>query len=123
MQSGDRLFYLDWMRVFATIAVFFFHCARFFDTYWWHVKNDEPDLVLIGVVLFIGTWLMPTFFLISGISTFHMFDHFSFKTYAAARIKRLLIPFLFGIFFIVPPQVYCERLTHNQFKGSFIDFI
>lgn len=123
MQSGDRLFYLDWMRVLATIAVFFFHCARFFDTFWWHVKNDEPDLILIGVVLFIGTWLMPTFFLISGISTFHMFDHFNVKTYAAARIKRLLIPFLFGVFFIVPPQVYCERLTHNQFQGSFIDFI
>jgi hypothetical protein len=34
-----RLYYLDWLRVLAMFTIFFFHNARFFDFYDWHVKS------------------------------------------------------------------------------------
>ena len=34
-----RRYDLDWLRVFAILAVFFYHSARFFDLDGWHIKN------------------------------------------------------------------------------------
>jgi hypothetical protein len=38
------------------------------------------------------------------------------------RLKRLLVPLIFGIIFIVPPQVYIERLDKGQFSGSYLSY-
>jgi peptidoglycan/LPS O-acetylase OafA/YrhL len=35
----QRRYDLDWLRVFAILAVFFYHSARFFDLGGWHIKN------------------------------------------------------------------------------------
>ena len=37
------------------------------------------------------------------------------------RLRRLLVPVIFGILVIVPPQVYMERLTQG-FNGNFFNF-
>lgn len=73
---------------------------------------------------------MPLFFLLSGISTSFALNFRTGKQYAKERVKRLLIPLIFGILMIVPPQVYYERLAwwsetrHSpiNFNGSYIDF-
>ncbi len=37
-------------------------------------------------------------------------------------MQRLLLPLAFGMFFIIPPQVYYERLFQGQTFGSFAEF-
>jgi peptidoglycan/LPS O-acetylase OafA/YrhL len=37
--TGERCYYVDWLRVLAMLLIFLFHCARFFDHGGWHVKN------------------------------------------------------------------------------------
>jgi glucan biosynthesis protein C len=34
----ERRHDIDWLRVLATLTIFLFHCARFFDTFDWHIK-------------------------------------------------------------------------------------
>ncbi|MEM7513197.1 MAG: acyltransferase, partial [Bacteroidota bacterium] len=41
------------------------------------------------------------------------------KQFVSERASRLLIPLIFSIFFIVPPQLYFERLLDGDFTGSF----
>jgi hypothetical protein len=42
--------------------------------------------------------------------------------FAVERIKRLFIPLVFGMIFIIPPQVYIERLDKNQLDGNYFNF-
>ena len=117
-----RNYALDWLRVFAMFTVFLFHCARFFDKQDWHVKNPQPDTILTFIVLFLAQWIMPLFFILSGISSYYSLGFRNAGAYIRGRFKRLMIPLIFGIFVLIPPQVYFERVSHFQFKGSFIQF-
>ncbi|WP_316568660.1 acyltransferase family protein [Neobacillus sp. YIM B06451] len=115
---------LDWLRVLATFAVFSYHILMFFNPWPWHVKNGETDsLGVLLVSLVIGTWIMPLFFAISGMTASISFQKRPMKSYLKERLARLGIPLLFGVVFLTPPQVYAERISHHQFEGSFLSFM
>ncbi|PKL16298.1 MAG: hypothetical protein CVV49_16915 [Spirochaetae bacterium HGW-Spirochaetae-5] len=118
-----RHYYLDWLRVTGMGIIFFFHNARFFDYEGWHIKNTE---LTFGATVFIGItsqFIMPLFFLLSAYAIYYALQHRSKKDFARERVIRILIPLIFGIFTIIPPQVYIERVTHGEFTGSFFQFI
>ncbi|MEP6612940.1 MAG: acyltransferase family protein [Mucilaginibacter sp.] len=121
--NTERQYYLDWLRVITICLVFLFHCSRFFDADDWHVKNVvvSPVATLFG--FFMVQWMMPLFFFISGASTWLALQSKTGGKFLNDRIKRILVPLIFGIFILSPHQVYLERLSHHQFTGSFIDFI
>jgi hypothetical protein len=118
----ERDFAIDWLRVFAMLMVFLFHCGRFFDEGWWHVKNNQLDFGITIFVLFLSQWIMPLFFILSGISSNYALSFRKPGEYLRSRIHRLFIPLVFGIFVLIPPQVYIERVSHHQFEGSFFQF-
>ncbi len=105
----------------ATILLF--HGALYLSTIVYQVKSDQTSVVANAVVIMIDLWVMPLFFLISGMSTF-----FALRTRRAAvfireRALRLLVPFVFGVVVvIVPLQVYLQRLQEGAFSGSFWAF-
>lgn len=104
-------------------TVFLFHNNRFFDTDGWHVKSAETSQASTMITVFAVQWMMPLFFILSGIGSYHALAHQRWPQYLGSRVKRLLVPLLFGIFVIIAPlQVYLERITHNQFEGSFWSF-
>ncbi len=115
-----RRYDVDWLRVLGMIVVFLFHNARFFDTDGWHVKSPRTTEAVTMVVIFTVQWMMPLFFLLSGIGAYHALAHQKWPQYLLARVKRLAVPLVFGIFvFIAPWQVYLERVSQNQYSGSF----
>ncbi len=118
-----RRFELDWLRVLAILAIFFFHSARFFDPSDWHVKNSTtyPGLDLPAAIVL--NWIMPLVFVISGASTYYALSKRSAAEFLRDRSLRLLVPLLVGIFTHAMWQVYLDRITHHQFAGSFIDFV
>jgi glucan biosynthesis protein C len=119
----ERAVYLDWLRVFATAAVFLFHCARFFDADGWHVKSARQSPVATGFVVFSVQWLMPLFFLVSGASVWLSLGRRAPGEFVRERLWRLGLPFVFGVFVLIPPQVYLERLSQGRFEGSFVQFL
>jgi hypothetical protein len=42
--------------------------------------------------------------------------------YIGDRVVRLLIPFIFGILVLVPPQIYYKLLNHQEYLGSYVQF-
>ena len=114
---------IDWLRVFATLVVFCFHNARFFDYGDWHVKNDELTVAMTVFVGFLSLqWMMPLFFVLAGAGTRFSLGFRTPGQYVKERFKRLLIPFIFGLLVLIPPQDYCEQVTHAAYQGTYFQF-
>ncbi|MEN8702171.1 acyltransferase family protein [Bacillus infantis] len=122
-QQKSRHYDLDWIKVLAMLIVFLYHCSMFFNSFQWHVKNNEINRTYIELFsLAVGNWIMPVFFAISGISTYYALKKRHSGAFMKERAARLGIPLLLGIFVLSPPQVYIERVTGDQFEGSFFQF-
>ncbi len=118
----ERLYYLDWLKVFAILMVFIFHNAHFFDPIDWSLKNDTQSSSMTIIFLLIHFWSMPLFFFLAGAGTKYALKFRSRKEYVFERIKRLLIPFCIGMLILAPPQGYVESMEKLKYKGSFIDY-
>jgi peptidoglycan/LPS O-acetylase OafA/YrhL len=122
-QTVQRRYDLDWLRVFAILSVFIYHSTRFFDRWFWHIKNPVPHAGVEVLQSFMTTWMMPFIFLISGASIFYAMKKGGIGTFFKDKALRLLIPLLVAVFTYSPLQVYLERITHGQFQGSFVEFL
>lgn len=109
----SRRYYLDWLRILATLLLIPYHTARIFDTAPYYLKNETTYLGF-GIVLgFIDLWFMPLFFFVAGAVAKYSLENRSKTQYIWERFKRLLLPFLFGIFIFIPPITYYGFLFHN----------
>jgi hypothetical protein len=88
----------------------------------WHIKNKETSYLLMEFNFWLSRFRMPLLFFISGTVTYFMMQRRSSGSFIKLRLRRLLVPLLVGIFFIVPPQIYMERLTQG-FKAITSIFI
>lgn len=118
-----RRYDLDWLRVLAILTVFFYHCGRFFNSEWWHVKNTETSVVADIFISNLNLWNMPLIFLISGASIVFALKPGKTARFLRERLTRLLVPLAFGILVLAPPQMYLENLTHDQFQGNFTQYL
>ena len=109
MKKLVRRYDVDWLRILLILSVFVFHIGMFFNTFHWHVKNNVQVPELNRLMSFLHIWRMPLLFFISGAGTCYALGKKSIKKYASDRNKRLMIPFLFGVFTLVPIQVYLEK--------------
>ncbi|MFX1338915.1 MAG: acyltransferase family protein [Promethearchaeota archaeon] len=117
---------LDWLRIFATLMIFFFHSARAFDGIPWEIKNTETHIGFTIFIIFTASWIMPLFFLLSGMSSYYALGKRTPTELIKERSKRLMIPYIFGICTVLSLQVYYEALFGNDwlpaFKGNFLEF-
>jgi peptidoglycan/LPS O-acetylase OafA/YrhL len=121
--STSRRYALDWLRVLAILMIFIFHSGRFFDLGDWHVKNAHTYFGVEVWSSFLASWGMPFIFAISGASTFYSLGKRGRGQFVKDRTLRLLVPLVVGIFSHCALQIYLERITHGQFRGSFWDFL
>lgn len=119
-QQPDRQYYIDWLRILLILSVFLFHVGMIFNTWGWHVKNDlQYGGIFQRIMAFLHVWRMPLLFLISGAGTYFALGKRTLAQYLGERFKRLFIPFLVGVFTLVPVQVYIEKATSYS---SLLDF-
>lgn len=120
---GARRYDVDWLRVLAFSAVFFYHCGRFFDESDWHIKNGATSALVSTLKSIFDLWGMPLIFVISGASIYFALRPGGAGRFLRERALRLLAPLAIGILALAPPQTYLERLTHGEFQGSFLAFL
>ncbi|MFC2030910.1 acyltransferase [Chloroflexota bacterium] len=123
-RKPKRLYYLDWLRVILIFGVFLFHSVHPFDAVLdWHIKNAERSGAITAILLLIGPWGMPLFFLVAGAGSKFALRRRSNRQYIGERVSRLLIPFIVGTILLSPFQRYLEALHFGDFQGSFLSFI
>jgi peptidoglycan/LPS O-acetylase OafA/YrhL len=87
-----RHYYLDWMRILASLFVFFVHSSKIFDVHTTVVFNAQRSLILTAFREFTLIWLMPLFFVISGAAVFLASRFQKTGGFIKSRILRILVP-------------------------------
>lgn len=117
-----RRYDIDWIRVLVFDILIFFHVGMFFNTWGWHIKNNELVDWLQFPMAFTSQWRIPILFVVSGMGTRFALSYRSGNQYIKERFERLFIPLVVGMLIIVAPQVYFERVADGDFAGSFFAF-
>lgn len=122
MQS-ERHYYIDWLRVLGMLVVLMFHSARFFDLIGWDLKNKEVSSTVTIFIVFVNFWIMPLFFMLAGAGTIFSLKVRTKTEFVKERFYRLIIPYFFGLFILVPPQRYLSALQKGQYNGETLSFL
>lgn len=120
--TRERRYDLDWIRVIAFSILILFHTGMMFNTWGWHVKNNITSTLPELPMQWLHQWRMPLLFVISGTAAAFLLKRFSVREYSANRMRRILVPLLFGMLVVIPPQVYFERLFQGVSFPSFAAF-
>lgn len=107
---------LDWLRVIAFGLLVIYHVGMYYVSWDWHVKSPAASIAPEPFMLLTSPWRMSLLFLISGVATAFMFER-----QPAGLLRRrswqLLLPLLFGMAVIVPPQAYYQVV--EQLPGGY----
>ncbi|MEM1048187.1 MAG: acyltransferase [Pseudomonadota bacterium] len=124
MVSAARRHDIDALRSIAVLLLVVFHTARLFDAEPWHMKDlSVPYWAADLIVRILNVWQMPLLFLLAGISAAYALNRRSGWQFLRERAARLLVPLGIGIFVLVLPQVYVERISRGvPLRMSPIDF-
>lgn len=109
MSTITRRYDIDWLRVIAIGLLLVYHVAIAFQP--WGVmvgfittKNTWEALWIPMSML--NVWRIPLLFLVSGMGVYFALQNRSWKQLLLERSSRILLPFVFGMFVIVPVHVY-----------------
>ncbi|WP_461106891.1 acyltransferase family protein [Spirosoma koreense] len=120
--SAQRRHDLDWLRVIAILTLLFYHTGMIYVSWGWHIQSPKHSEPMEFVMRWLHLWRMPLLFFISGGGTYFALRNRSLGAYAGERFRRLFVPLVFGMFVIVPPQIYIEWLFRGRFAGSYGEF-
>ncbi len=118
-KNQQRRHDLDWLRLIAIAILLFFHTGMWFNEWGWHVKNNETSTTFQYWMIWSHYFRMPLLLFISGAGTYMALGKRTPKQFAGERFRRLFIPLVFGIFVVVPPQIYYEHIKEYASYGEF----
>ena len=121
--TASRRSDLDWLRVLAFGLLIAYHAGMAWSGWSWHLTSADDIDWLREAMRFVNRWRMPLIFVVSGAAIMLALGSRPAGVFAMDRVRRLLVPLVFGMIVIVPPQVYLERLHRGQFTGSFFDWL
>ncbi len=120
----DRLIFLDWVRILAFGLLVLYHVGMYFVSWDFHIKSPHSGTAIEPLMRLTNPWRMDLLFLVSGAATsFMLLREGASGQLLRLRAKRLLIPLLFGIMVVVPPQSWLEVMQKHHYTGSYIDFM
>ena len=127
MPAMERRLDLDWIRIAAFFLLILYHVGMYYVSWDWHVKSPHAGEALEPLMLFSSPWRLSLLFLVSGVATAFLFDKARRSLapdpragrFIGPRSARLLLPLLFGMLVIVPPQSYYEVV--EQLPGGYRD--
>ena len=118
----NRLYFIDYIRVFAFLLLILFHSALPFVSYNWEVKNEQKSEILMSIVLWFHQWRLPLLFFISGVGIYFSLKTRNILKFTIERFRRLFIPLVFAMLFTIPIQVYVEYLQKGRVTGTYFEF-
>ena len=116
-----RKYYIDNLRWLILLVLIPYHIAQAWNT--WNEPNYiffEGNRFISSIIVFFSPYFMPLLFLLAGISTRYALKKRTGREYLTERVKRLLVPLLFGTIVLMPVMTYIADLFHNSYNGGFI---
>ena len=121
--GSRRAYFIDWLRILAVLLLFPFHTLRVFNNEAFFVKAAPVSEWVGGVLGFISVWHMQLLFLLAGCSTYYALRKRSGRQYSWERVKRLLVPLVFGFFILIPPQTWYGGRFNSGYTGSYWHYL
>jgi hypothetical protein len=121
-QSSERRVDLDWVRIGAFGLLIFYHVGMLYVSWQFHIKSAHRIAALEPLMLVVNPWRLALLFLVSGVATRFMLLKYTIRWLLRARSFRLLIPLIFGMLVIVPPQAYDQVAESLGYPAGFLDF-
>lgn len=119
--AAPRQYFLDWLRILVFALLVPYHVGMYYVSWDWHVKSPQPHPGLEIFMQLSSPWRLGLLFFIAGAAS-----HFLLRRgggFVRSRSKRLLLPLLFGVLVVVPPQAYFEVVTKLNYGGSYLEFM
>jgi glucans biosynthesis protein C len=116
MSTLNRRFDLDWVRVIAIGLLLIYHVAIGFQP--WGVMigfiaNKKSWESLWIPMTMLNVWRIPLLFFVSGMGVYFALQNRTWKQLLRERARRILVPFIVGIFLIVPIHTYFWQYHYN----------
>lgn len=116
-----RKYYIDNLRSLAILLLFPFHAAQIWSGgeysgfYIWSHTNT----VLYVFSTAVYPWYMTLLFAIAGMSCKYALLKRTNKQFVVERVKKLIIPFFFGVLALVPVMTYTAEVFFNGYTGTY----
>lgn len=118
----QRHFGLDWLRIGAFAILIFYHIGMVFVPWGFHAKLAAEEWVTVPMMLS-NPWRLSLLFVVSGYASRALFKRSTGAlAFAANRSARLLVPLVFGMLVVIPPQPWVELVTQHGYRGGFLAF-
>ncbi|BFM10512.1 acyltransferase family protein [Simiduia litorea] len=118
----ERRYDLDWLRVLAFALLIFYHTGMMYVSWDWHISSEFQSESLKLAMLLVNPWRLPLLFFISGCALYFAQQRYPLSRLLNLRSQRLLIPLVFGILVIVPPQLFFEMRQAGEATGHYGQF-
>lgn len=102
---------LDLLRVMSFGTLIIYHTSLIYGTSPWFHNISEKSRLMDVIAVGSHPWRMSLLFFISGLVTASLLERRSAAEVRRTRTRQLLLPFLFGVCFIVPPQHYFSQFN------------
>lgn len=125
-QEKIRRYDIDWLRVAAVLLLIPFHTMHIFILKPYsvvYIKNSTGCSFYESITMFIHAFHMPLLFFLAGASVYFSLQSRGAGRFMKERIQRLLIPFITGILFLIPPMTYIYRISIGDGRSLFTHYI
>ncbi|MGG7604213.1 acyltransferase family protein [Massilia sp. BKSP1R2A-1] len=123
LSPSARLYFLDWVRILAFFLLILYHVGMYYVTWGWHVKSPFASTGPEPFMMLSSPWRLGLLFFIGGVAASIMLRKTGTAPFLKRRSLRLLVPLVFGMLVIVPPQAYfevVEKLGYADGYGAFM---
>lgn len=111
-----RAYFLDHLRTVMIFLVIVYHAIYVFSSgllNTWVVVSETKNENLGLISMYLDTFVMFVFFFISGYLTPYSATIKNSKAFIISKVKRLLIPWLFAMIFIIPAYKYLYLFSRS----------
>lgn len=121
--SGERHYGLDWLRIGAFLLLMLYHVAMVFVTGDWLVKLAQIEWLSFPM-LFLSPWRLAILFIVAGFASRALLGKLEEPgLFARERTKRLLMPLLFAMALIIPPQSWIRLVVEHGYAHDYLYYL